>query len=245
MLCKKCAAVRPELWLAFGLVSFLGRPVVAQMTPAAGMPTATVTGALAQHKIKAVDADNHTIVLNRVGYITMIVGTNEDSQDGARAAGKAMYPFQGRPDFRLIVVVDLRGSVAAWVPSLVIDRMKASLDEEAVELKPYFLANGNKGNPRNESHVVPDFNGAVCPQLNWPEGTSNLRGILFGADGREIKRWDDLTDMNALQADVRTALQALIDVKTARNADANKARATKPLQFPAPSPLQAAPAPGN
>ena len=62
-------------------------------------------------KIKATDCDNHSILVNRPGVLTVVIGTSEDSQDAARAAGKVMYPLQGRPDFQLIVVVDLRNSI--------------------------------------------------------------------------------------------------------------------------------------
>jgi hypothetical protein len=185
-------------------------------------------------KFRALDADNHTILLNRPGLITLVLGTNEDSQDRARAAGKAMYPLQGRPDFQLIVVVDLRDSIATWVPSVVLAQMRSNLDHEAIELKPYFLKNGNKSNPRSTSYVIPDFKGTICPQLGWTESSDNLRGILFGADGREIERWDKIDDdMVKLQTDVRAAIQAFIDADKAKAALAAKTQGTKLIQPPA------------
>ena len=182
------------------------------------------------HRVRAVDADNHNILFNRPGMISVIVGTNEDSQDAARDAGKAMYPFQGRPDFQLIVVVDLRDSIANWAPSIVISRMRSSLDEEAVELKPYFRKNGNKGNPRTASHVVPDFSGTICPQLSWKDGSDDLRVIMFGVDGREIQRLDKVDDMSVLQDDVRAAIQAQVDIEQAKIAAASKVQGSKLLQ---------------
>lgn len=167
-------------------------------------------------KIKGVDADNHTVIVNKPGQITLLLGTSEDSQKASRLAGEAMYPFQGRPDFQLIVVVDLRDSIANWVPSMVIDRMKAELDQEAIRLKPYFLKNGNKSNPRDSSHVIPDFNGSIFPQLGWSDGSDELRGILFNADGREIKRWSKIRNMNELQKDVHDAIEAFILSKGAK-----------------------------
>jgi hypothetical protein len=161
-------------------------------------------------RIKALDADNHTIVLNKPGLISVIIGTSEDSQDAARRAGKAMYPFQGRRDFQLIVVVDLRDSIAAWVPSVVIDHMRRSLDQEAIELKPYYLQNGNKENPRRSSHVVPDFKGTIVPQLAWTGTPDQLHAIMYGANGQELKRWEDVQNMDKFQADIRAALQALV-----------------------------------
>jgi len=188
------------------------------------MPGAVPAATTLAPKIKALDADNHTIVLNKPGMISLIVGTSEDSQDAARRAGKAMYPFQGLPEFQLIVVVDLRDSIAAWVPSVVIDHMRASLNEEAVELKPYYLKNGNKNDPRRSCHVVPDFKGTIVPQLNWSGTPDQLHAVLYGADGREIKRWESVDNMEKLQADVRAAIVAL------QQAERKAAAGTKPAR---------------
>jgi hypothetical protein len=216
----------------------LSGPLLAAIAFFACILTVTVQGgapaSAAVRKIRAVDADNHNILLNRPGVITLLLCTNEDSQDTAREAGKAVYPIQGRPDFQLIVVADLRDSLATWVPSVVVARMRASLDNEAIELKPYFLKNGNKSDPRSTSHVIPDFSGTICPQLGWTESSDNLRGILFGVDGREIKRWDKIDDMNKLQTDVWAAIQALVDADQAKAATTARMRGTKLIQPPAP-----------
>jgi len=196
--------------------------------------TAASISAPPLRKFRAVDADNHTILLNHPGVITLVLGTNEDSQDGARAAGIAMYPLQGRPDFQLIVVVDLRDSIATWVPAIVLAKMRSNLDNEAIELKPYFLKNHNKSDPRKSSYVIPDFSGTICPQLGWTGGSDDLRGILFGADGREIQRWDKLEDMAALQTNVRAAIQALIDADKAKSAALAKTQGSKLIQPPTP-----------
>jgi len=175
-------------------------------------------------KFHAIDADNHHIVLNRPGYLTLIVGTSEDSQDAARAAGKAMYPFEGRPDFSLIVVVDLRHTIASWVPSMVLARMRVSLDQEGSELKPYFLKNGNRNNPRSYLHVVPDFTGTICPQLDWAEHDDKLRVLIFGVDGRELVRMDNLDagDMGKVQEAMRKAIQDQVNLEQAHLATMGK-----------------------
>jgi hypothetical protein len=195
-----------------------------------GAPAHDSLSASHVHKLRAVDADNHTILLNRPGLITLVIGTSEDSQDGARAAGKAVYSLQGRPDFQLIIVVDLRDSIATWAPSIVTARMRSNLDQEAIELKPYFLKNGNKSNPRKSLVVIPDFSGTICPQLGWTEGSDDLRGILFGINGREIARWDKIDDMAKLQTDIRAAIQALIDADKAKAAAVAKTQGSKLVQ---------------
>ncbi len=184
-------------------------------------------------KIQGVDADNRKVIVNRLGIITLLLGTNEDSGDVARQAGKSMYPFQGRPDFQLIVVVDLRDSIASWVPSIVYDHMRSDLDKEAIELKPYFLKNNNPNNPRESSHVIADFNGSIFPQLGWPSGSDDLRGILFGVDGREIKRWSKIHNMVELQNDVRLAIEALNAAKLGKKTPPNFA---PPKALPVNSP---------
>ena len=185
-------------------------------------------------KIKAVDADNRTLVVNKPGLITLLLGTSEDSQDAAREAGRTVYPLRGRSDFQLIVVVDLRDSLATWVPSLVLGQMRDNLDKEAVLLKPYYLKNGNKSNPRASSYVIADFNGSICPQLGWADSSEDLRGILFGADGHEIKRWGKIDKMDDMLADVWGAVQALDNAKKIRAAEQAKSQGSKLVQPPAP-----------
>jgi hypothetical protein len=194
-------------------------------------------------KFRAMDADNHVILINHPGMVTVVLGTSEDSQDAARAAGKVMYPLQGRADFQLIVVVDLRGSIATWVPSVVTSQMRSSLDSEAIELKPYFLKNGNKSNPRTTSYVIPDFSGTICPQLGWTDGSDDLRGILFGVDGKEIVRWDKIEDMGKLQTDIRAEIQTLIDADKAKAVAAAKTQGTKLIQPTTAHPPMLPPAP--
>ncbi len=208
MFWKKSIRVRCWSLAAFCLSGALGLPAA---VPAAAAPP-----------IKVTDADNHTVVLNKPGLISVVIGTSEDSQNLARRAGRAMYPFQGLPEFQLTVVVDLRDSIASWVPSVVIDHMRRSLDEEAVELQPYYLKNGNKGNPRRFLHVVPDFKGTIVPRLNWTGTPDQLHAVIFGADGREIRRWESIESMDALQNAVSAAIQNL--QRTERRAGARPAR---------------------
>ncbi len=199
--------MRAVLVAASALVFTAAAQLLAAQAPA--LPVAGNAGATAApapaplRKFRAVDADNHNIFINKPGLITLLLGTSEDSQEAARSVGKVMYPLQGRPDFQLIVVVDLRNSIAAWVPSVVLGQMRANLDREALALKPYFLKNGNKSNPRSTSYVIADFNGTICPQLGWTESSDDLRAILFGADGRELERFDKVDDMARLQTDSR------------------------------------------
>jgi hypothetical protein len=203
---------------------------------ALGLATPLPAGAAGVRHIKAVDADNHTVTLNRAGVVTALIGTSEDSQDAARQAGIEMYPFQGRDDFQLIVAVDLRGSMANWAPSIAVGRMRSSLDGEAKELKPYFVRNGNRRDPRGFCHVVPDFNGKIFTQLGWPDTSSDLRAIVFGADGREYRRFDKVDNMDALFNAVRSAIADYISLRKTRQAAAPQAPDTRTSALSPPEP---------
>ena len=215
--------------MAFACCAITGISAAPATNAPAAAPPSAPAALLHIHRLKALDADNHNILLNRPGSITLLIGTGEDSQEGAREAGKAVYPFRGRSDFQLIVVVDLRDSLATWVPSIVTAKMRASLDREAIELKPYYLKNGNKSNPRTSTYVIPDFSGTVCPQLGWTKTSDKLRGILFGVDGREIQRWDKIDDMASLQSAVHDAIDAQVEIEEAKLAAAAKTPGSKLL----------------
>ena len=211
--------------------------ILALPCPAVSVPTPT------PKRIHAVDADNHNILLNRPGIITLVIGTSQDSQEAARQAGLIMHPLQGRPDFQLIVAVDLHDSIATWAPSIAVSRMKSSLDaEEAIELKPYFLKNDNRSNPRNSCHVVPDFKGTLFAELGWPNKSDDLRAVIFGSNGREYQRFDKIDNMNVLFNSVRSAISDYLDLKRARIAAAppipvTHSTALSPVPPPLPPPL--------
>ena len=186
--------------------------------------------------LHAVDADGHNLLLNRTGVVTALIGTSEDSQDAARQAGVELYPFQGRNDFQLVVAVDLRDSLANWAPGMATSRMRSSLDDEAIELKPYFVKNGNRSNPRSSCHVVPDFDGKLFAQLGWPETSPNLRAIVFGANGREYQRFDQITNMDVLYNSVRSAIAEYLALKKTRAAAAPPMSAMRTSALSPPSP---------
>jgi hypothetical protein len=245
---RKLLKITPGPLVVAMVWSALVLPLVAQAQAPAPAPGTSTAPMSPVKKFKATDADSHSVLINKPGIITLLLGTNQDSQDAARAAGQAVYPLRGRSDFQLIVVVDLRDSIAAWAPSVVLAEMRSNLDKEAIDLKPYFLKNGNTSNPRNSAHVIADFTGTICPQLGWQEHSDDLRAILFGADGREIKRWDKLTDMDAMQADVRAAIETY-DKSLAKAAAANKlqqgSKLTQPPTPPRPLPPMTPPAKTN
>ncbi|HSI82274.1 MAG: hypothetical protein ACAI35_22260 [Candidatus Methylacidiphilales bacterium] len=151
------------------------------------------------------DADDRNVTFNPAGKTVVVLNCNPTTQWRTRDAGMALDTFQGNKNFRLIVLVDLRSSMAKVVKGYVMKRMRTDLDAEAVRIKPFYAAKGNLDNPRNDISVIPDWNGSICAQLSWPEESPNFRAVVF-KDGQELKRFDNLTEDGPLVAAVRTAL---------------------------------------
>jgi hypothetical protein len=153
----------------------------------------------AAEPIKITDADGRERALNGPGKVHVIIYSNEDVQDATRAAGKSLDKFQGLPEFRTVVVADLRGSLANLAPGYTQRRMIRDLDTEAQRITPFYRQNGNAGNPRPDISAVPDFKGDISARLGWKEPAGTLRVIVFDQRGKEVARWEDLRDYGPLQ----------------------------------------------
>lgn len=132
------------------------------------------------------NCDGKPTILNPRGQITVVMASSQPLADTTREFGRALYPWQGREDFRLIVVVDLRKSLGSFVRGWTKGKMKADLDEEALVLKPWFLARGNTNNPRTYLCAIPDFDGHATEALGWGEDDEVMKVKIFGKEGEKI-----------------------------------------------------------
>ena len=57
------------------------------------------------------NCDGKIVTLNPEGKITVVMASSQPLAETTREFGRAMYPWQGLEDFRVIVVVDLRKSL--------------------------------------------------------------------------------------------------------------------------------------
>lgn len=130
--------------------------------------------------------DGKPTVLNPKGQITVVLASSQPLADTTREFGKALYPWQGMENFRLIVVVDLRKSLGSFVRSWTVGRMKADLDEEALALKPWFMARGNPDHPRAYLCAIPDFDGEATEALGWGSDDRVMKVGIFGKDGEVV-----------------------------------------------------------
>ncbi|MFQ3670810.1 MAG: hypothetical protein SNJ84_05070 [Verrucomicrobiia bacterium] len=139
------------------------------------------TPAVSAQQMETVDGLH--LNLSDPAFSTVVIYSNQTVQRQTRAAGQMFDPLQGKPRFRLVVVVDLRGSLANWAPGYTIRRIKRDLDQEAVRLQPFFRANGNSGNPRDSLFVVADFTGSICTELGWPRPLKQEQILFFPRRG--------------------------------------------------------------
>lgn len=175
---------------SFALLIFLGLP--AFQAAAAPLP--------------ATDVDDRPLILNAPGAVTAVISSSPDTQNATRDAGAQLDRYRGRADFRLVIVVDLRDSLAGIVGGYVRDRMKQNLDAEALRLRPFYRANGNPHNPRADLEAIPDFDGKIVDSLHWDKDPAHLRVTVFGRDGHLLHHWDDLKDYRELDAVVTKEL---------------------------------------
>lgn len=149
-------------------------------------------------EIRAVDADGKERVLNAANQVTLVLYTNAALQEKTREAARAVDVLQGRPGFRVIVVADMRGTLALMAKGYTQRRMQRDLDAEAQRVEPWYRKNGNRESPRPHVSAVADFKGEVCEKLGWEKSPAKLHAVLFGRNGREVKRWEDLKNYTEL-----------------------------------------------
>ena len=155
--------------------------------------------AFSAEPVRAVDVDGKARILNAKGRVTVVLYSNQDVQDDTRDAGKSLDPFQGLENFRSVVVVDLRGSLANWAPGYTQRTMVRDLDKEAARIRPFYLKNGSQRDSRPDVSAVADFKGEVCRKLGWLTTVETMRVIVFDAQGMEVQRWENIKDYKPLQ----------------------------------------------
>ena len=158
-------------------------------------------------RLRITDVDGRERELNATGRVTAVIYSNPQVQDWTRQAGKALDEFQGRRDFRIVVVVDLRGTMADWAPGYTVRRMQRDLDAEAQRVLPFYKKNDNGSDPRQDMSAVADFKGEVCRRLGWQKPLPHHRVVIFGKNGLEAAREENQSDLGQLRAWVAEALK--------------------------------------
>ena len=151
------------------------------------------------------DCDGRVVELNPADKITVVMASSQPLADTTREFGRALYGWQGRREFRVIVVVDLRKSLGTLFKGWTVGKMKADLDEEAERLIPWYRANQNPNNPRPDLCGIADFDGYVTNSLEWGSDEKKMKVMIIGKNG-EIWSEMDATSPKVMQDEVRKLL---------------------------------------
>lgn len=116
----------------------------------------------------------------------VLLSSSQPLAETTREFGSSLYGWQGRDGFRVAVVVDLRQSLGTLFKGWTLGTMKANLDEEGIQIQPWYRANGNLGNPRVDLCAIADFDGKVSEALGWGADENQMKVTLFGRDGQKI-----------------------------------------------------------
>lgn len=152
------------------------------------------------------DCDGKDVELNPADRITVVLASSQPLADTTREFGRALYGWQGRKEFRVIVVVDLRRSLGTLFKGWTVGKMKADLDEEGERLIPWYRANKNLGNPRGDLCGIADFDGKATDSLGWGSDEKKMKVTIFGKTGDVVWSEMDADSPKAMQAEVRKLL---------------------------------------
>ncbi|MEM6884605.1 MAG: hypothetical protein AAF571_06185 [Verrucomicrobiota bacterium] len=158
-----------------------------------------------EEEVRALDAYEIERVLNPSEGVAVVIYSNPDVQDRTREAGLLLHEFVGEADFQFMVLVDLRKTMADWAPGYTKRRIQRDLMEKFKALPPIPNRDLEKmGRP--DVSAIADFKGETCNQLGWSKPKNQLRILIF-YNGKEVNRWEDLTEMQELPDAVRNLLQ--------------------------------------
>ena len=152
------------------------------------------------------DCDGKVVELNPLDRITVVLASSQPLADTTREFGRALYGWQGRKEFRVIVVVDLRKSLGTLFKGWTVGKMKADLDEEAERLIPWYRANHNPNDPRADLCGIADFDGYVTDSLEWGSDEKKMKVMIIGKKGDVIWSAMDTTSPKAMQVEVKKLL---------------------------------------
>jgi len=156
--------------------------------------------------LKFTDADGKSWTLNQPGRVTVVISSSDRTASRTRAAGRTLYPFQGREDFRAVVVICLQKSLARHLQGFTLDRIRSDLDAEAKRIAPYYKQKSNPANPREHIGAIADFDGTVAKALGWDDDHSHLRVLIFDKQGKIAAHFDPADELDAIRCKVAELL---------------------------------------
>jgi len=149
------------------------------------------------HLPRVTDAFEVERVLAPPGKVSVLIYSNASLAAKTREAGNLFNSLLGRDDFQLIVVVDLRSSLAHWAPGYTRRRMQRDLQAKIDGLSPEIQSYHGGQWPRPDITAIPDFEGTLCQFLEWSEPLEQIQGVIY-SEGQMVFRWKGIPENNTL-----------------------------------------------
>lgn len=135
-----------------------------------------------------IDVDQHPLSIAD-GHATVVTIINRANQHDARVVGNHVpRDYYGDPNFRLITVVNLKTPPA--FRRMLLSFIRHRLDLEAKRLAGIYKDRGVDRDPRQDLHVVADFDNEVLKQFGVPPDVKKTQVFVFDRGGQLVSRWD-------------------------------------------------------
>jgi hypothetical protein len=133
------------------------------------------------------------------GHVTIISVTTSEHEAKAKAVGDRIpQQHYGDRKFRLITLVNFQQGIFTPIRGVVMAIIRNRLDAEAKKLQKVYSERKLKGNPRDDIHVIADFDGGAVSKLGIAPKSPEFAVFVFDGHGRLIRRWNDVPSAEAM-----------------------------------------------
>lgn len=154
------------------------------------------------------DVDGDILPLDD-GRITITTVVTPAQEGKARAVAELVPPqLIGDPRLRYITVVNFQGKIMGAIRGVTRAIIRNRLSAEANVRRPDYAARRIPHDPRDDLHVVADFDGKVMKQLGLDAAAGEMRVFVFDGEGRLLQGWKGLPPRDELPALLERALRA-------------------------------------
>ncbi|HEY4284107.1 MAG TPA: hypothetical protein VGM62_13655 [Chthoniobacterales bacterium] len=145
------------------------------------------TGQMVRFKVTDVDGRKLSAL---DGPTTMLVLTTRQDLDKAQLIGnRAPERCLGNPKFRMITVIQFNKSTSQAMRFVYSALVRKRVAAEANRLKPRYRAKKLTTDPRQDVHVVADFDGTTAAQLGLSDSAGLFAVVILTPDGVVLREW--------------------------------------------------------
>jgi len=153
--------------------------------------------------LKLTDVDGRSLSASD-GQVTTLVFTARRDLDKARVVGdRTPDRCLGNPKFRMITVIHFSKTTSRTMRFVFTKLVRQRLASEANRLRPRYLAKKLATDPRQDVHVVTDFNGATASQLGLPDSSELFKVLILAPDGVLLREWNAVPTSQELDSALR------------------------------------------